>query len=125
MKKKLIIALGIFSVVMLTLTTLTKNTLETQNIVVREVLEDSRCPADEGIACFWQGELKVRADIFGKKDVEISWNKELVIKNKEVRLKYAEPNRYSNRAIAPEDYLFIFTVTTKQGMDELRIPLTQ
>ena len=83
-------------------------------ITVKEVLEDSRCPAK--VQCIQAGTVRVQADveaISGTKSVELALNKPVTVGNETITLIDVTPTKEEGTTISPSDYRFVFKVVKK------------
>ncbi len=80
-------------------------------ITPRELLEDSRCPAD--VACVWAGTVKIRASLesgLGATTQIFELNKPITTEAEEVKLASVSPFPETGRTIRNSDYVFYFEI---------------
>ena len=77
-------------------------------VTPREVLEDSRCPAD--VRCVWAGQVRLRADVTlgsGTQAHELTLGKPVQVADGSLELVEVRPVKPARgQAIAPESYRF-------------------
>lgn len=83
-------------------------------IIVRKVIEDSRCPED--VQCVWAGTVKIEAVIrggMGDGQLTLELGKMGTTEVNAFTLKAVSPNTKSTATIAQSDYVFTFEVVRR------------
>lgn len=80
-------------------------------ITPKEVLEDSRCPEGEGVACIWEGRLMISAEL----EATATSSEEVLTQgstsnfaDEQIRFVRATPEAKVEEDIAPGEYRFFF-----------------
>lgn len=80
-------------------------------IIPRQVLEDSRCPAD--VQCVWAGTVKVKTSVTGSRGtatLTLELGKGISTESGTITLTAVSPEKQSQSEIASRDYVFTFSV---------------
>jgi hypothetical protein len=85
-------------------------------IEVREVLEDSRCPAE--VQCIWAGTVRVRTVLYtasgsGSAPQEFTLGQPITTETREVELVAVRQAARAGEALPPGDYEFVFEVRAR------------
>lgn len=88
--------------------------LLTSSIMPLKVVEDSRCPED--VQCIQAGTVRVQATLMsanGTATQTFTLNKPITTESETITLTAVRPSKKSTVTIAPQDYVFTFTVTRR------------
>lgn len=91
-----------------------KVTLLTSSVMPLKVVEDSRCPED--VQCIQAGTVRVQATLMSANGTSVqtfTLNKPVTTESETITLTAVRPSKKSTATIAPQDYIFTFTVTRR------------
>lgn len=84
-------------------------------VIVRELLEDSRCPLD--VQCIQAGTVRVRADVIsgmGTSTMSLTLGGPITTEAEEVTLVSVLPAPYAGVSIKPDEYEFTFEIKKRK-----------